>query len=91
VRLALGATTRSVLMLVVRQGLGGSLVGLVVGVAGAIASGRLLARMPYGVSQVDSSTYASVVIGLLVVVGAACLVPAIRATRVDPLTSMRAE
>jgi putative ABC transport system permease protein len=91
VRLALGAPPRSVLVLVARQGFAWSFVGLAFGVGGAIVSGRLLARMLYGVSQVDPSTYGSVVIGLLVVVGLACLMPATRATRVDPLTSIRVE
>jgi ABC-type antimicrobial peptide transport system permease subunit len=91
VRLALGATTWSVLLLVARQGIGWSLVGLGLGMAGAVASGRLLRGMLYGVSPADLTTLASVSIGLLVVVVLACLVPASRATRVDPITSMRAE
>ncbi len=91
VRLALGASSRSVLLLVLRQGLAWSLVGLALGISGALAGGRLVAGMLYGVSAIDAWTYASVTIGLLGVVGAACLVPASRAMRVDPLTSMRAE
>jgi predicted permease len=91
VRLALGATARSVLLLVVGQGLGWSLVGLALGVAGAAAGGRLLAGSLYRVSPVDATTYLSIVVGLLIIVAIACIVPAARATRVDPLTSMRAE
>ena len=91
VRLALGAPARSVLLLVLRQGLGWSLVGLVLGVAGALAGGRLLAGMLYGVGPIDVVTYLAVTVGLLVVVTVACLVPATRATSVDPLTSTRAE
>jgi putative ABC transport system permease protein len=67
------------------------MLGLVLGVAGAVAAGRVLAGLLFGVTALDLSTYASVVVGLLVVVGAACLIPAARATRVDPLESMRAE
>ena len=78
-------------MLVLRQGLGWSLVGLALGVGGAIAGGRLLTRMLYGVTSLDATTYVSVSAGLLAVVVAACLVPAMRATKVDPLTSIRAE
>ncbi|HTE44379.1 MAG TPA: ABC transporter permease, partial [Gemmatimonadaceae bacterium] len=59
VRLALGATARSVLMLVVRQGIGWSLFGLVLGVAGALAGGRLLGGMLFGVTPLDVSTYVS--------------------------------
>ncbi|MEP6491813.1 MAG: ABC transporter permease [bacterium] len=91
VRIALGATTRSVLLLVARQGLGWSLLGLAFGIAGALAGGRLLAGMLFGVTPLDLSTYVSVVSALLIVAGVACIVPAARATRVDPLTSMRAE
>ncbi len=71
--------------------MGWSLIGLALGLGGALAGGRLLTGMLYGVSALDVSTYASVVIGLLIVVGVACIAPASRATRVDPLTSMRAE
>jgi putative ABC transport system permease protein len=91
VRLALGASTKSVLLLVLRQGLGWSLVGLAVGVGGALAGGRLLTTMLYGVEPADLVTYLAVAGGLLVVVVIACLVPALRATSVDPLTSTRAE
>jgi len=91
VRLALGATTGSVLRLVVRQGLEWSLLGLVLGIGGAIAGGRLLAGSLYNVATIDAATYISVTVGLLVVVVAACLIPGARATRVDPIASMRAE
>jgi len=91
VRIALGASTQSVLMLVAKQGLLWSLAGLALGMAGAIATGRLIAGMLYGVQALDPSTYLAVAAGLLVVVGVACLVPATRATRVDPILAMRAE
>jgi putative ABC transport system permease protein len=91
VRIALGATARGVLMLVMRQGLGWSLVGLTLGIAGALAGSRLMARMLYGVSPLDVRTYLFVAIGLLVVVAVACVVPASKATRVDPLLSLRAD
>jgi predicted lysophospholipase L1 biosynthesis ABC-type transport system permease subunit len=91
VRLALGATTGNVLMLVLRQGLGWSLAGLAIGVAGALAFGRVLASSLYGVSTTDAATYATVAVGLLIVVLIACVVPAGRATRVDPIKSLRAE
>ncbi|MEP6766788.1 MAG: FtsX-like permease family protein, partial [Gemmatimonadaceae bacterium] len=91
VRLALGATPASVLMLVVREGFTWSTLGLILGVAGAVAGGKLLAGMLYGVTPMDVSTYFAVSFALLLVVAIACLAPASRATRVDPLTSMRAE
>jgi ABC-type antimicrobial peptide transport system permease subunit len=91
VRLALGATNQGVLVMVLRQGLGWSAAGLAIGVAVAFAGGRLLTGMLYGVSPADSMTFALVALGLMVVVVAACLVPATRAMRVDPTTTMRAE
>jgi putative ABC transport system permease protein len=91
VRLALGASGRSILVLVLRQGLGWSLLGLAMGVAGALAGGRVLAAFLYGVTPTDTVTFAVVGVGLLVVVVLACLIPASRATRVDPISSLRAE
>ena len=91
VRLALGGTAGSVLRLVLRQGLEWSLLGLAMGIAGAAAGARVLAGSLYNVSTIDLTTYAVVTAGLLVVVIAACLIPAARAVRVDPITSMRAE
>lgn len=91
VRLALGASPRSVVALVLRHGLVWSSLGLLVGIVGAIAASKLLGSMLYEVSTVDPGTYALVVFAQLAVVALACVVPAWRATRVDPLTSMRAE
>ena len=80
----------SVLMLVLRQGFAWSLAGLAIGLVGAVASGRLVSHMLYGIQPIDPVTYVAVVVGLAAVVAVACLVPSLRATRVDPLTSMRA-
>jgi putative ABC transport system permease protein len=91
VRLALGATTRNILVLVVGQGMAWSLVGLTLGIAGAVAGGRLLSGLLYGVTPTDVTTFVSVALGLLLVVVVASLVPAARAMRVDPTMSMRAE
>lgn len=91
VRLALGASPQSVLRMVLSEGLGWSLLGLGIGVAAALAGGKIIAGMLYGVTTTDTVTYLSVAVGLVIVVVIACLVPAVRATRVDPLASMRAE
>jgi predicted permease len=91
VRLALGATPRGILTGVVRQGLVWSLPGLALGLAGALAGVRLIAGMLYGITPLDPRTWLFVTAGMLLVVCVACLVPAARATRVDPLASMRAE
>jgi ABC-type antimicrobial peptide transport system permease subunit len=65
--------------------------GLAIGVGGALAGGRLLAAFLYGVSPLDALTFAVVALGLVIVVVLACLIPASRATRVDPIRSLRAE
>jgi putative ABC transport system permease protein len=89
VRLTLGATRRSVLLLVVRQGLAWSLLGVALGGVAALAAGRLLDGMLYAVAPTDPATLVAVAVLLLAVVLAACLVPATRATRVDPARSVR--
>lgn len=91
VRVALGASAQSVLMLVLRQGAAWSVAGLAIGIVGAIGVGRLLSGMLYEIGTSDPTTYAIVAIGLLVIVTVACLVPARRAARVDPMTTMRAD
>ena len=91
VRVALGASSRSILRLVLVQGVAWSLVGLALGIVGALAGGRLLGGMLYGVTPADALTYIAVAGCLLVVVVVACILPAMRAARVDPLINMRAE
>ena len=91
VRLALGATSGSVLRLVMRQGMEWGALGLLIGLAGAIAGARILAGSLYNVGTFDVTTYLMVAGALLVVVIVACIVPGARATRVDPISSMRAE
>jgi putative ABC transport system permease protein len=91
VRIALGASSSRVLLLVVRQGVVASLAGIVAGLGGAILGTRLLNGMLFGITPLDTGTYASVVLLVLLVSMVACLVPALRATRVDPLTSMHAD
>ncbi len=91
VRIALGASTRTVLRLVLRQGLSWSLAGLALGIAGAMAGSRLLAGMLYGVTSFDLPTYLAVAAGLLIVTISASVIPALRAARADPLDSIRTE
>jgi predicted permease len=89
IRMALGADRRGVLMLVLRQGLVLAGIGLIAGVAGAIAAGRLLRTLLFNVSPQDPMTIAVVVLVMGLVAALACLIPALRATRVDPLTTLR--
>jgi putative ABC transport system permease protein len=90
-RLALGATPRDLLSLVVRHGLLMIAAGIVLGLAGAFAVSRLLAGALYGISPTDPLTYVAVA-GLLVVTGlAACGVPAWRASTVEPVAALRVD
>jgi len=89
VRVALGARRSEVIALVVRDGLRLVAAGALIGAAGALALGRVLSGLLYDVSAADPLTLA-VVTGLLIVVAmAACLLPALRATRVDPMVALR--
>jgi len=90
VRVALGARRAEVIVMVIRDGLRLAVAGAVIGLVGAFALGRVLAGFLYGVSPADPLTLAAVTLLLLLVAGAACLVPALRATRVDPMVALRA-
>ena len=91
VRMALGATRAQVVWLVLRQGMGLVGMGVVLGVAGALALSRLLTRLLYGVSPLDAPAFSTALGVLLGVALAATLLPALRASRVDPMVALRAE
>jgi putative ABC transport system permease protein len=91
VRMALGATPRNVVRLIVGQGMRVVAVGVAVGLAGALLVTRLMANVVYGIRVTDPLTYAAVSVLLVVVALVASYVPARRATRIDPLASMRAD
>jgi predicted permease len=91
VRMAIGATRRQVLQLVVAQGFRLAAVGVVLGVIGAAAAGQLLESMLYGVSTVDPIALGTAAAVLLIVALAANLVPARAAARIDPLKALRME
>jgi putative ABC transport system permease protein len=91
IRLALGARSSSVQALVLRDGLVMTLSGLGLGVLGALGLSRLLTTLLYGVSPSDPRVLGAAVLVLAVVSTIACLVPAIRATRVNPIDALRAE
>jgi putative ABC transport system permease protein len=90
-RMALGADRAGVLGLIVREGMIVGAAGIVCGVAAAGVLGRALSALVFGVSVWDPSTYAGVSGVLAVVALAACVVPAIRASRVDPMVALRLE
>jgi predicted permease len=89
VRLALGASNADVLRLVTRDGLRPVTAGLAIGVVGVAALGRLLATQLYGVSALDPRVLAAAAATLGVVGLLACLIPARRATRIDPAIALR--
>jgi putative ABC transport system permease protein len=91
VRMALGAGIRQVVGLVVWQGVRPALLGLGLGLAGAIAGGRIIAGMLFDVQAHDPLTFGGVTVFLLATVLLACAVPAGRAGRIPPASSLRAE
>jgi predicted permease len=91
IRVALGAQSRNILRMVVRQGLGLAIAGAAVGLVGALIVSHLMAGLLYGVRPTDPVTFASVALLLIVVALLACYIPARRAIRVDPLVALRHE
>ena len=91
VRLALGARHRTVVGMVVRQGLVLALCGTLIGAAGAAALARLLSTLLYATSPTDMPTYIAVGLVFLAVAALACYVPARQVTTIDPLSALREE
>lgn len=91
VRMALGAERSDVLRMVVRQGAALAVVGIALGLGGALALTRLLKTMLFGVGITDGPTFLAAPLALLLVVLAAALVPALRATRISPVVALRYE
>jgi ABC-type antimicrobial peptide transport system permease subunit len=91
VRLALGATPGRVLSMVMRQGMSFVLMGLSIGVAGALLMGRLMSSLLFAVAPTDPITFIAVSVVLIVVAAAACFVPARRVTSIDPMLALRSE
>jgi ABC-type antimicrobial peptide transport system permease subunit len=89
--MALGAKPVDVLRLVIRQGMGLTIIGLIVGVAAGSVVTRVLSDMLYGVGTRDPFVFAGAPLLLLVVAFLACYIPARRATRIDPLVALRYE
>ena len=91
IRLALGAQSRDVLLMVVKQGSKLILIGLVIGLGVAFALTRWIASLLFGVTAKDPFTFAAVSVLLAIVALIACYVPAWRATKVDPMEALRCE
>jgi predicted permease len=90
-RMALGATIQDVARMVVVQGMKPTLTGVVIGLVAALALGRVVASLIYGVSVRDFTTFISVSLILVTVGFAASLLPAYRATRIEPVRTLREE
>ena len=88
-RMAVGASTASILRLVLREGMLTTVIGLVVGAAASLGVGRVLGNQLYGVTPTDPATLASIAIVLLATVFAACVIPSARAARTDPVLALR--
>lgn len=89
IRRTLGAQQSDVLSLVVGQGLGLTLAGVVVGIAGALALTRVMRGLLFQVSPADPATFAGIALLVVLVSLAASFIPARRAARIDPMTALR--
>jgi len=91
IRVALGAEVKDILRLIVTEGMKPALIGLLLGVAGALALGRVLASFIYGIAAYDPLTFAAVATLLAAVALLASIIPAYRAARIEPTRALREE
>jgi len=91
IRLALGAQSRDVLLMIIKQGGALILLGLVIGLGGAYLAMKLIESLLFGVKAKDPFTFAAVAVLLAIVALLACYIPALRATKVDPMNALRCE
>jgi ABC-type antimicrobial peptide transport system permease subunit len=91
IRMALGAEIKDILRLIVSEGMKPALTGVAIGLAGALALGRVLASLIYGISATDPLTFTAVAALLCLVALTASIIPALRATRIEPTRALRDE
>jgi ABC-type antimicrobial peptide transport system permease subunit len=91
IRVALGAQRGNVLRLIIRQGMSLAVIGVVIGLGAALALARLMTSLLYDIRPTDPVTLVAITLMLLAVAMAACWLPALRATKVDPLVALRSE
>ena len=91
IRMALGARQGNVLGMVIRQGMTLAAIGLVIGLGGAWLATRAMASLLFGISARDPMTFALISLVLAAVALGACFIPALRATKVDPMIALRYE
>jgi putative ABC transport system permease protein len=90
-RMALGATSKSVLGIIVGEGMRVASIGIGTGLVGGLALGRAVSSLVFGVPVHDPATFGIIAVVLASVAFAACVIPAFRASRVDPLVALRHE
>jgi ABC-type antimicrobial peptide transport system permease subunit len=90
IRVAMGATPRSVVALIARQAMVWTLSGMAIGLALALGASRVLGSLLYGISPTDPLTFGTVIVLLGAAAAAAAVIPAVRASRLDPLFALRA-
>nr|HEV7953856.1 FtsX-like permease family protein [Candidatus Acidoferrales bacterium] len=90
-RMALGATQRNILNLIVRKGMALAFSGVLIGLAAAFALTRLMRTLLFGVNSSDPATFLAIALLLAAVAFLASYIPARRATRIDPMLSLRSE
>jgi putative ABC transport system permease protein len=91
IRMALGARSADLVRMVVTEGVRLALLGIAVGIFGALALTRIIANLLYGVKPTDAATFITSALALLIAVSLAALIPARTATRVDPMIALRQE
>jgi ABC-type antimicrobial peptide transport system permease subunit len=89
--MALGAERSRILLMVLRQGMELTVAGVILGLAGAAAATRLMAGLLFGVQTTDVATFTAVPVALIATAMLATYVPALRATRVNPVVALRDE
>ena len=89
VRMAIGASAGSILRLILSEGMLTTCVGIVAGAVASLAVGRVLGSQLYAVAPSDPATLVAISIVLLATVAAACVIPAVRAARIDPALALR--
>ena len=90
-RIALGAQTRDIAELVLKEGMKPVFAGVVVGLLAALLVARLITSLLFGVAPIDPATYALAATILLIVAAAACWIPARSAVRIDPIATLRCD
>lgn len=89
--MALGATARQILASIVWQGTALAAAGVAIGVVASLAVTRLLSKLVFGISTVDAPTFLGAAVLLITIAAAASFIPALRATRVTPMDTLRWE